>query len=174
MSLADRIGGLLRPRKPHSQPDSRKVVLTRSCLDGLTSLLSITAAKDHEGMVYLVGLVNARTTLAITAHAPRARTTTGSVDVAALDMAALVRMSSRAGLQIVGQVHTHPKTAFHSTGDLAGMRLRHPGYVSIVLPEYGKLLPRLDGAHTLLWDGSRFAAPLSATAIFAESCDGRT
>ena len=102
------------------------------------------------------------------------QTTAGSVDVAALDMAALVRMSSRSGLQIVGQVHTHPKTAFHSTGDLAGMRLRHPGYVSIVLPEYGKLLPRLDGAHTLLWDGSRFAAPLSATAIFEESCDGRT
>ena len=150
---------------------SPRVVLTDGCLDAVARGLSATSERGHEGIVYLVGLVNIQATLAVTAYAPQSQTTIGSVEVAALDMAAVVRRASNAGLQVVGQVHTHPEAAYHSRGDLAGMRIRYPGYVSLVLPHYGRLLPSLGDAHVLIWDGARFFEPERAPFIF-DSRDG--
>ena len=46
----------------------------------------------------------------------------------------------------MGQVHTHPRLAYHSDGDEEGARIAYTGYVSIVLPDYGRRLPNLDKA----------------------------
>ena len=105
----------------------------------------------HEGIVYFVGLTTGTTSLALSAMLPETVATPGSVDVAAHEIGKIVRAAAGAGLQVVGQLHTHPGEAFHSEGDLAGMRIRHPGYFSIVLPEHGTRLPSLEQAHTLMW-----------------------
>ena len=60
-------------------------------------------------------------------------------------MARVVRASAETGLQVVGQVHTHPGRAYHSQGDNQGARIAYTGFVSIVIPEYGQHLPALDG-----------------------------
>ena len=67
-----------------------------------------------------------------------------------------------AGLQVVGQLHTHPGEAHHSAGDLEGMRIRYPGYFSIVVPDYGSQLPSFKHAHILMWtpDGFRAGQPV--------------
>ena len=46
--------------------------------------------------------------------------------------------------------------AFHSKGDLEGMRIKYPGYFSLVLPKYGTLLPSLQDSHTLMWNGNEY------------------
>jgi proteasome lid subunit RPN8/RPN11 len=61
-------------------------------------------------------------------------------------MARIVRSAANNGLQVVGQLHTHPGEAYHSDGDEYGARIAYSGYVSIVVPAYGRRLPALDGA----------------------------
>jgi proteasome lid subunit RPN8/RPN11 len=67
-------------------------------------------------------------------------------------MARGVRAATNLGLQVVAQVHTHPSIAYHSDGDVEGARIRYPGYGSIVLPDYGRSLPRLDDAAVYFFD----------------------
>jgi proteasome lid subunit RPN8/RPN11 len=72
-------------------------------------------------------------------------------------MAACVGAAGRYELQVVGQIHSHPQDAYHSDGDVEGARIRYPGYVSIVLPNYGGLLPSLRGAAVYIWSsGARW------------------
>jgi len=77
---------------------------------------------------------------------PEAITTKGSFKVTVPSMARIVRTAASRGLQVVGQVHTHPGLAYHSDGDEDGARIAYTGYVSIVLPDYGRRLPGLDKA----------------------------
>ncbi len=123
-----------------------KVLLTEACLAGISNGLQGSTAACHEGIVYLLGRTDGETTLVVTAVRPAARTTRGSFDVNSVAMARVVRSAADLMLHVVGQVHTHPGGAAHSDGDVAGARMKYPGYVSIVLPDYGRRLPRLDGA----------------------------
>lgn len=101
--------------------------------------------KRHEGVAYLLGQTDGNTTIAVAAIRPEATTTPGSFDVTSPAMARLVRTATEIGLQVVGQVHTHPGLAYHSEGDNEGARIAYTGFVSIVIPHYGKHLPALDG-----------------------------
>jgi proteasome lid subunit RPN8/RPN11 len=65
----------------------------------------------------------------------------------------VVEAANTHGLQVVGQLHTHPGEAFHSDGDVAGALIRFGGFVSIVLPEYGKYLPDFRGAAIYMFSG---------------------
>ena len=130
--------------------------MTTDCRDRLTEELHRSACDGREGIVYLVGLTTGTTTLALAAACPEAAATVTSVDVDARELGKIIRQAASAGLQIVGQVHTHPRDAYHSGGDLTGMRIRHPGYFSIVVPEYGARLPSFEGSHTLMWTPEGF------------------
>ena len=146
-----------RRRRASHQPIGRyTVVMTSQCLEDVTEGMSTFIGLGHEGIVYFVGLTTGTTTLAVAAVFPEADTTPGGVDVSAPEVGKIVRVATASGLQVVGQLHTHPRTAFHSAGDLAGMRIRYPGYVSIVVPEYGVRLPSLRKSHTLMWVGDAF------------------
>jgi len=112
--------------------------------------------RRHEGIVYLIGQTNGRVSLAASVFAPRASTTRGSFHVSAVDMGPIIEAASDAGLQVVGQLHTHPGAAYHSEGDEEGAHIRFDGYVSIVLPNYGVLLPTFRDAAIFMFDrGSR-------------------
>ena len=146
-------------RSPRSPRRRLTVVLSTQCLDQLALLLRDSLERGHEGIVYFVGLTTGTTTLALSPMRPQAATTPESVDVAALEVGKIIREAALAGLQVVGQLHTHPGDAYHSAGDLVGMRIRHPGYVSIVVPNYGAGLPLLEHAHTLMWTTAGFEEP---------------
>jgi hypothetical protein len=61
-------------------------------------------------------------------------------------MARLVKEIRRSGLQLICQLHTHPRQAYHSDGDVDGLKLICEGYVSVVLPDYGVHLPSFEDA----------------------------
>jgi proteasome lid subunit RPN8/RPN11 len=109
--------------------------------------------RGHEGVAYVLGQTDGTVTLAIAAVRPEAITTLGSFSISAPAMAKVVRTAMKAGLQVVGQVHTHPGKAYHSDGDVEGARIVYGGFVSVVLPDYGRRLPTLDGAAIYMFRG---------------------
>ena len=145
-----------RFRRTPQPPPRYTVVMTTQCRDQLTENLRGSVRRGHEGIVYFVGVTTGSTALALSAMAPEADATTGSVDVSAVELGKVIRFAAMAELQVVGQLHTHPCGAYHSDGDLAGMRIRHPGYFSIVVPNYGAELPSFTDAHTLMWTPEGF------------------
>ena len=148
---------LSRPFRRTPQPLPRyTVVMTTQCRDRIPDQLCGSVRRGHEGIVYFVGLTTGSTTLALSAMAPEADATPGSVDVSAMELGKVIRLAAMAELQVVGQLHTHPCGAYHSDGDLTGMRIRHPGYFSIVVPNYGAELPSFRDAHVLMWTPKGF------------------
>ena len=95
-------------RSPRSPRRRLTVVLSTQCLDQLALLLRDSLERGHEGIVYFVGLTTGTTTLALSAMRPQAAATPESVDVAALELGKIIREAALAGLQVVGQLHTHP------------------------------------------------------------------
>ena len=148
---------LARPFRRIPQPPPRyAVVMTTQCRDQLTEKLRGSVRRGHEGIVYFVGLTTGSTSLALSAMAPEADATAGSVDVSAAEVGKVIRFAAIAELQVIGQLHTHPCNAYHSDGDLAGMKILHPGYFSIVVPDHGAELPSFGDAHILMWTPEGF------------------
>jgi proteasome lid subunit RPN8/RPN11 len=115
--------------------------------------LSQGIREGHEAVVYLLGQTDGETTVIVAAVSPRAKTTWGSFRVDATAMARVVRAAADHGLQVVGQLHTHPGGAYHSDGDQDGARIVYAGYVSIVVPDYGRRLPTMEGAAVFFFRG---------------------
>lgn len=76
-------------------------------------------------------------------------------------MAETVRAAAVLRLAVVAQVHTHPKSAYHSESDIKGTNIRYSGFASIVLPDYGDALPALDRADVLILTGEGDWKPLA-------------
>jgi proteasome lid subunit RPN8/RPN11 len=149
--MLKRMRNLLSSRRTKAAPGYRPVdslppfrlVIAESALDAVRQCIAPEIAAGHEGIAYLVGQTNGETTLVMGAIRPEAHTTPGSFDVSPRAMAKVVRRASDAGLQVAGQIHTHPREAFHSDGDIEGARIAYDGFVSIVVPNYGRHLPSL-------------------------------
>ena len=143
------LGGKLRNIKV--LPSPAKLLLTAEALESLMATLARSQQLRHEGVAYLLGRTDGTVTLAVAVFAPQAQTTPGSFNVPPRAMVSCMQAAGRFDLQVVAQVHTHPGEAYHSDGDVEGAKIRYPGYVSLVLPEYGRHLPSLAGAATYLW-----------------------
>jgi proteasome lid subunit RPN8/RPN11 len=139
-----------RPPQPAYRPivpaQTRRVVFGAACRDALRDGLAPEIGSRHEGIVYLLGQTDGFTSVVVSVFRPNARTTKGSFRVEVTAMRHVVEAASANGLQVVGQLHTHPGHAFHSDGDEEGAHIRFNGFVSIVLPDYGTRLPGFDGA----------------------------
>ena len=146
-------------------PPALRLVLTESCIAGLQPCLEPEIRKGHEALGYLLGQSDGTTTLAVSVVRPQAATTPGSVSVNSPAVARVVRLAVDRGLQLVGQVHTHPGEAYHSAGDDAGARIAYSGYVSIVFPHYGRHLPALDGAAGYMYRGNTGFTELAPSRI---------
>lgn len=161
------IRNIFRPKplyRPGPPPESR-IILTDTCLAALQQCMEPEIRQKHEGVCYLVGLSDGHSTVAIAAYRPPAHTTRGSFSVTSPAVAGVVRAAVDRGLQLVGQVHTHPGMAFHSEGDDEGARFAYSGYASIVIPNYGERLPSLDGAAAFMYRQGVFAPLDSANII---------
>jgi hypothetical protein len=136
-------------RKPSVEPATPmppRLPITSDCVNALAECMRIEIKKGHEGIAYLAGRTDPTITLAIAAIRPEAITTRGSFHVNTTAMAKIVRLVASQGLQVVGQVHTHPGEAYHSGGDEEGAKIAYTGYVSLVLPDFGRRLPSFDEA----------------------------
>jgi proteasome lid subunit RPN8/RPN11 len=132
-----------KPRYKAGPPPPPRVVLSQACIDALAACLKPEIHSRQEGIAYLLGQSDGTTTVALAEIRPEAQVTRGSFVVGAPAMAKVVRAAVDRGLQVVGQVHTHPADAYHSDGDDDGARIAFTGYASIVLPDYGRHLPAL-------------------------------
>lgn len=144
--------------RPVALPYPRRVILTAACRAALRDALAPEIMQQHEGIVYLLGQTDGRSSLIVAISRPRATTSPGSFHVGETAMRSIVEIANAAWLQIVGQLHTHPRAAYHSDGDEHGASIRYPGFVSIVLSDYGTRLPSLDGAAVYMYsaDDHRF------------------
>lgn len=151
----NRIASMFRsePSYRPGPPPPPRFVLAESCVAALSECMEHEIRRGHEGIAYVLGQTDGTVTLAISAVRPEATTTRGSFFVSALAMARVVRAATRTGLQVVGQVHTHPGEAYHSDGDVEGARIIYRGFVSVVLPDYGRRLPTLDEAAVYMFWG---------------------
>ncbi len=147
------------------EPPPWRMLVTRDCLAALGSTIGPEIKKRHEGIAYFVGATYDSTTLAVSLLRPEAITTRGSFMVPQLAMAKVVRVASDLGLHVVGQIHTHPREAFHSPGDDDGAGIRYTGFVSLVLPDYGTRLPKLDGLAAYVFIAGRGFVPLPTITI---------
>ena len=136
-------------RRSNSKPEYRRIdtprplelLITDECLSAITDGIRPQTRKKREGVVYLYGRTDGLTTLAVGAIVPDAQTTAGSFYVQTSEVARMVKEIRRRGLQLICQIHTHPTIAYHSDGDVKGLKLICDGYVSVVLPNYGVYLP---------------------------------
>lgn len=133
------------------QPTPR-IAITHAALAAMRPALAPKIRAEHEGIVYFVGTTDGVVTLITTIFTPEAKTSHGSFNVSSRSMSKLVRFAANQGLQVVGQLHTHPEGSYHSDGDIEGTHIHYPGYVSMVLPNYGTALPDLTGADVLRYD----------------------
>lgn len=136
-----------RPAVYRKPAPSCRIVVTRACQEAISLGLTEARQRQHEGILYLIGQTDGKSTLIASAMKPAATTTPGSFFVSPMAMAQVIRFACDAGLKVVGQIHTHPGEAYHSGGDEDGARIAYDGFVSIVLPNYGQYLPSWkDGA----------------------------
>ncbi|MBI5103311.1 MAG: Mov34/MPN/PAD-1 family protein [Nitrospirae bacterium] len=154
-----------KPNKNTAASRNTRLILGESVIKALQDCLSKEIHQKNEGVAYLFGQSDDVTTLAVSAYKPEAETTPGSFFVSAPSMAKVVRAASNLGLQVVGQVHTHPGHAFHSNGDNAGARIAYSGFVSIVLPSYGRHLPSLNGAAFYMYYAERGFVELNSRSV---------
>lgn len=138
--------------------------MTESAVNVMRSCMAPEIDLGHEGIAYLLGLTNGISTVVVDAIRPESHTTIGSFSVSSVAMARVVRAASNAGLQVVGQIHTHPRAAFHSDGDDDGARIAYDGYISIVVPNYGRDLPSFRGAAVYFYRNNNFS-PLGAKSL---------
>lgn len=153
---------------PPAQP--RHIALTSACVKAIEKCLKENIRRRHEGICYLYGVIGEEVSLAVSAIKPEAETTFGSFFVSAKSMARVVREGANNRLQVVGQVHTHPRQAFHSEGDDEGAHIAYYGYISIVLPHYGEGLLSFNGAAFFIYVKGRgfIEVPASQVIIVPE------
>jgi proteasome lid subunit RPN8/RPN11 len=93
----------------------------------------------HEGAAYLAGRRAGGECFVTTCIAPAATTTYGSFDTSAHTNAKVVMNVAGVGLELIGQVHSHPgRFVDHSDGDDERALMPYEGFLSIVVPHYAR------------------------------------
>ncbi len=94
--------------------------------------------RPHEGIIYWAGVPTTSVWVIMTALAPEAETTPGSYRTSVSANAFVVASVNDLKLQLLGQVHGHPKDwVDHSEGDNRGAFMPYDGFLSVILPWYG-------------------------------------
>jgi proteasome lid subunit RPN8/RPN11 len=127
-------------------PQRKAVPLDRPIFWISTELLERTAdvlrqsgtrGESHEGVAYWAGRRIGMESFVTTCIAPAARTTYGSFDTSSETNAKVIMYLASAGLELLGQVHSHPGVSVgHSDGDDRRALMPYEGFLSIVVPHY--------------------------------------
>lgn len=114
--------------------------------------------QPHEGVAYWAGRRSGSDVFVTTCIAPAARTTYGSFDTSSHTNARVIMYLADAGLELIGQVHSHPGASVdHSRGDDKRALMPYEGFLSIVVPHYARRGMRpLTTCGVHLFEKSRF------------------
>jgi proteasome lid subunit RPN8/RPN11 len=135
--------------------------VTADVLDRTAKILRQSGDADgpHEGVAYWAGRRAGHECFITTCIAPAARTTYGSFDTSAHTNARVVMYLGGAGLELLGQVHSHPGGCVdHSDGDDERALMPYPGFISVIVPHYARrgMHPlRICGVHVFESTGFR-------------------
>lgn len=128
------------------------VHITNASIEAMSVALRDKTRQRHEGILFLGGWIKDFQTIVTSIFIPEATTTHGSYYVSSESMIEVVNRACSLNLEIVGQLHTHPGEAYHSDGDVIGATLVRPGFISIVVPNYGAKLPELVESCIFCWN----------------------
>lgn len=144
--MLEPIERFLARNKPISLCERPVIYLTKNVIEATANYVSSygPSTEMHEGIVYWAGVPNDKAWLITTAIAPAAKTTSGSYHTSVSTNAYVIKTINELRLQLLAQVHGHPKSwVDHSEGDINGAFMPYEGFLSVVVPWYGKkgLLP---------------------------------
>jgi proteasome lid subunit RPN8/RPN11 len=128
-----------RLSRSHDSGPTPSIWLSTGLLDHTTAVLRASGGDQeaHEGIAYWAGHRAGDDAFVTTCIAPAATTTWGSFDTSARANARVVMYLANAGLELIGQVHSHPgRSVEHSDGDDERALMPYEGFLSIVVPYY--------------------------------------
>lgn len=154
---------ILRPEARHAvlaeSPSGRTLLVQKTVVEKTYGVLQEGGKCNKEAVAYWYGVERQRgggPDAVLSVGVPDAECTAGSYRVAEADAARLGREMRRQSIVSLAQLHTHPGgCAEHSPADdLDAMSLRD-GFLSIVLPHYGRRSGPLLGDATVheRWNG---------------------
>ena len=98
-----------------------------------------TVSKAHEGVAYWAGRRFNAGMIVTTCIAPEAKTSSRSFETSSYSNARVVAYLAAVDLELLGQVHSHPASCVdHSHGDNERALMPYGGFLSIVVPHYGR------------------------------------
>jgi proteasome lid subunit RPN8/RPN11 len=152
-----------RRRKTSLEPEATAlspIWISTQLLDRTADVLRASGYghEAHEGIAYWAGRRAGGECFVATCIAPAATTTYSSLDTSAHTNAKVVMYLASAGLELIGQVHSHPdRFVDHSDGDDERALMPYEGFLSIVVPHYARRGMRpLTGCGVHVFEKSRF------------------
>lgn len=140
---------------PYGGPGTKLTIPTEIWERSLAVLREYSHQRS-EGLVFLGGVVNAAgayvTGLYVPRHAPqgaRARLTPEQSRW-------LLRSLRHRDEKLLAQMHSHPGEAYHSPGDDERATSFHPGFISIVAPDFGMEVDSIEQCAIFEFDGRTF------------------
>ena len=150
----------LRRRQREAVAASPVVWVSGAVLEQTIEMLqrSGTLAEAHEGVAYWAGRRFGADSIVTTCIAPAATTTCGSFETSSYTNARVVAYLAGVDLELLGQVHSHPSSSVgHSHGDDERTLMPYEGFLSIVVPHYGRRgLTPLTGCGVHVFENGRF------------------
>jgi hypothetical protein len=128
------------PIVTRARPDRiERLALPRGVADATIEHFHRRGAEGHEGFILWPGIVNGRGLAVVTtAWIPAAQTHEGFARTHTEGMVAFVQAVHEEGWALLAQVHTHPGDAFHSPIDDRYPASGRDGFLSIVIPSFGR------------------------------------
>jgi len=111
-------------------------VVLSTVLDVTRGHLCARGRDGHEGALCWAGIVNGRVAVVTTALLFVASGDWG-VHISTADTGLLYAHCHARGLTLLAQVHSHPRAAFHSAVDERLPHSAEPGFLSMVVPNFG-------------------------------------
>ncbi len=115
----------------------RRHVVPSTVLDVTREHLRWRGSEGHEGALCWAGIVKEGLAIVTTAL-PFVASGEWGVHIPAEQTGLLYAHCHARGLTLLAQVHSHPRNAFHSTVDEQLPHSAEPGFLSIVVPNFGR------------------------------------
>lgn len=129
-------------RKPDAAiPPIAAIVIGERVIEETVAALrrSGTRQEAHEGVAYWAGMRFGEHIVVTTCIVPTAETTYGSFATSSKANARVVMYLAQTGLELLGQVHSHPGARVdHSDGDNERALMPYDGFLSLVVPHYAR------------------------------------
>lgn len=134
------------------------VSLPESLLQSVIDVLADCGGGQNECIVYATASVDSPRMADAFIH-PQHASSPVSTTVESWELHRVWDDLREAGRKIVLQIHSHPGSAFHSSTDDNFPIIHSVGFLSLVLPSFGRL--GLKGAHLAIYEGDgKWRSPL--------------